>query len=114
MFRCGALGRHLGQLFHPPFHVRLPGAEPDFSGEHVLDGDRIVALQGQGMRATCLWGLQLDHPFSGGIGGGRRAFSPAAGDAYLFPCVCRAPDGCLDLALDDHVIGEECRWHDIR
>ena len=76
--------------------------------------NRVVAFQGQGMRATCLWGLQLDHPFAGGIGGGRRAFSPAAGDAYLFPRVSRAPDGRLGLTLDDHVIGEEGSRHDIR
>ena len=96
LLRIGALG-------DSPFHVGLPGANPDFAHEHVLELDLVVPLdrQGRGL-GTCLQFVEFDHPLAILAGDGA-FFLPTEGDGDLFSLVGPTPDGNGHVALEDHV-----------
>ena len=88
-------------------HVGLTGAEPDFADEHVLNGDRVGALDRQrtGGGAGGETG-EGDLPGAvAGCGGSDGLAGEVDGD--FLAGRGGAPDGDTDVALEDHVVGED-------
>jgi len=87
-------------------HVGLPAAEPDIADQDVVEFDRLMAFDGQGVGTACGRWLKLRLPTMVGAGDGGGGFTgDFNGDvvAGLGP----APDGIGFVALEDHVIGED-------
>ena len=104
MVRGGDLSLGLARLFHRPLHVRLAGAEPYLTHQHIFDRDRVLPghheVHGHGIRVHR---VQCDGPFSRGVG--QKAMRLLSkGQFDLLADVCRAPDACELKLLQHHAV----------
>src|SRR5690606_33049356 len=91
--RGGDVDRGVVGVGHGPFHVGLAGGDPHFAHEDVGEGDGVVALDDEiGAFGVGGSGVEFDHPFAVGVGGGLRGLA-GEGDGDVFAGVGRAPDG---------------------
>ena len=103
----------LGVAADAAVHVRLAGADPDFADEHVLNRERVRALDRERERVTGLERIELHAPFALVVG--LRRFGLAGnGDGDFFARRGGAPDRRGDVALKHHVIGDDRRQLDVR
>ena len=89
-----------------PLHVRLAGTDPDLADEHVVERDRVLALDGERVRAAVfLHGIEEHVPHAVGAGGGRVGL---AAERYRdrLARISLAPDFVLDALLEHHVVAE--------
>ena len=121
MSRAGDVEGGVESLAHEAFHVRLAGGDPDLANDNVRQRDGIFTRNHEiGGRGVGGERGEVDAPFSGGIGGGRDFLAGdiargagAEGDGDFFAGVGRAPDRDWLVALQDGVVGEQRREHDI-
>ena len=96
------LGR--GGLVQAEQHVGLPGGQPHFSHQHVVQLGRVSVLGGRQRLSLCagFHGGQGDAPFSLGI---RLCFQGGAseGDGHFLVGISRAGDGHVFPVGKDHV-----------
>ncbi len=95
-----------------PLHVRLAGAEPDLSDQHVLDGEGLRSRRDLDPERTARRrGLELRSPLPVITRAGRHRLrvGPGPAEADLLAGVSPTPEGRRRLALEDHAVGEDCR-----
>ena len=61
-------GTH-AKAFDGHFHIRLSGTDPYLTAHHVIDGNRLTIVEGDGQRGIgCFWCLDLNNPLTVLIG----------------------------------------------
>jgi hypothetical protein len=96
-----------------PFHVGLPGAEPDFANDHIVDRQGVFAGDHQRRRdAAGLHCVETHQPAT--VGGGRGGHLLAT-EAHRDPLPGRGltPDRHRPAALEDQMVLEKGRQGDI-
>ena len=96
----------LAGLLHRQLHVRLPGADPHFADEDVLEGNRVFSSHHEisGLGAG-IHRVQRDRPFAGRVGE-RAVRLIAEGHLHVFAGISGAPDADELRLLQHHAIGE--------
>ncbi len=96
-----------GNLFDARNHVGLPGGEPGFADEHVLDDERVGASDCQvASFRRRLERIELDGPPALCVGGGRFLL---AGELHrdVFSRISLSPDRGVHALLQDHVVPDD-------
>ena len=96
-----------------PTHVRLPGAEPDLTDGHILDRDRVLALDRKRVTGSESGGVEKQLPLSVGTGGRRGGGAPRCRHGDILSRTGPAPDCVFHLLLQNHVITEKAWQADI-
>ena len=104
---CYFVGR-IGRGRHVETHIRLPGSQPDFAHQHVVNRDRITALHRHVHRSPDGQRLKHREPFAIRPGGDRNLFS-AQHHRDSFARVGPAPNPYRDSLLQQHMVGDERR-----
>lgn len=90
-----------------PTHVGLAEGDPDFADGDVVDGDGVLARDGQGVAGAGRGGLKEELPFTLGVGGDGVPHAPTGLDGDVLAGGSEPPDGVAGLLLQDHVIAKE-------
>jgi len=111
--RCNLLFRVV-HLIDGHLHVRLSGADPDLSGQDVLDCDGVLAFERDLVGASGVRRHDEEVPFALVVGlNSPRKISPTDRDLDLFVRIRPSPQMRLVSRLHDHVVSDDRRQPDV-